>query len=123
MAGQVTMSMAYGIKVRPEGDPFLGDAENVQRALALGTSKEASLFDTIPWCICSCPCPENNRFTDEFTVIHMPSWFPGARFKLRAREWCLIVENALQTTFDKVKGELVGPPDTEQARQVTNVFI
>ncbi|KAH9980598.1 cytochrome P450 [Russula compacta] len=88
MAGQVIMSVAYGIQVRPEGDPFLGGAENVLRALALGTSKEASLFDTIPW------------------LIHLPSWFPGTRFKRRAREWRLVVENALQTTFDKVKGEL-----------------
>ncbi|KAH9976038.1 cytochrome P450 [Russula compacta] len=95
MAGQVTMSMAYGIQVRPEGDPFPGDAENVLRALALGTSKEASLFDAIPLVYLPPPLSGDQK-----------RWFPGARFKLRAREWCLIVENALQTTFDKVKGEL-----------------
>ena len=59
MAGQVIMSVAYGIQVRPEGDPFLGGAENVLRALALGTSKEASLFDTIPWCTFCYFCPHN----------------------------------------------------------------
>ena len=40
----------------------------------------------------------------------MPSWFPGARFKRRARKWCRIVDNALQTTHDKVKGDLVSLP-------------
>jgi hypothetical protein len=37
----------------------------------------------------------------------MPSWFPGAGFKRTARKWRLIVDNALQTTYDKVKGDLV----------------
>lgn len=78
MAGQVILAVAYGVEVRPEGDPFVNDAENMLHALALGTTKEASLFDTIPWCICCCLRPDNKRFTDEFTVIHMPSWFPGA---------------------------------------------
>ena len=40
----------------------------------------------------------------------MPSWFPGARFKRRARKWCRIVDNALQTIHDKVKGDLVSLP-------------
>ena len=53
----------------------------------------------------------------------MPSWFPGTRFKRRAREWRLVVENALQTTFDKVKGELVGSPDALRPVKVTNVSI
>ena len=43
-------------------------------------------------------------------VIHMPSWFPGASLKRRARKWCRVVDNALQTTHDKVKSELVSPP-------------
>ena len=37
----------------------------------------------------------------------MPSWFPGAGFKRTARKWRLIVDNALQTAYDKVKGDLV----------------
>jgi hypothetical protein len=37
----------------------------------------------------------------------MPSWFPGASLKRRARKWRLVVDNALQMTRDKMKGELV----------------
>ncbi|KAH9983872.1 cytochrome P450, partial [Russula vinacea] len=88
MAGQIILSVAYGIDVRPEGDPFVEDAENVLHALVLGSKPEATLFDIITW------------------LLHMPSWFPGAGFKRCARKWRPIVDNALQTPHDKVKGEL-----------------
>jgi hypothetical protein len=50
MAGQIILSVAYGIDVLPEGDPFVADAENVLRALQLGSTREATIFDTITWC-------------------------------------------------------------------------
>ena len=50
MAGQIILSVAYGIDVRPKGDPYVEDAENVLRALQLGSTQEATIFDTITWC-------------------------------------------------------------------------
>jgi hypothetical protein len=50
MAGQIILSVAYGIDVRPEGDPYVEQAEKVLQALEIGTTQEASRFDTIPWC-------------------------------------------------------------------------
>ena len=50
MAGQIILSTAYGIDVRPEGDPYVEEAEKVLNALMLGTTKGATLFDTITWC-------------------------------------------------------------------------
>jgi hypothetical protein len=50
MAGQIILSAAYGIDVRPEDDPYVEDAEKVLHALTLGTTKKATLFDTITWC-------------------------------------------------------------------------
>jgi hypothetical protein len=50
MAGQIILSVAYGIDVRPEGDPYVEDAENVLRAVQLGSTWEATIFDTITWC-------------------------------------------------------------------------
>ena len=41
------------------------------------------------------------------TVLKLPSWLPGARFKRYAREWYPIVVRAVKTPFDKVKRELV----------------
>ncbi len=51
MAGQVILSIAYGIDVLPENDPYVADAENVLHAFAVSTTKEAMLLDLIPWCI------------------------------------------------------------------------
>ncbi|KAH9164504.1 cytochrome P450 [Lactarius sanguifluus] len=88
MAGQVILSITYGIDVLPENDPFVADAEKVLQSIAVGTSKEATLLDSIPW------------------LIKMPSCFPGARFKRCAREWRPIVTGAVVTPYDKVKREL-----------------
>ena len=62
MAGQIILSVAYGIDVRPEGDPFVEGAENVLRALQLGSTAEATIFDTITWCMLS-PYPRNEILT------------------------------------------------------------
>ena len=50
MAGQIILSVAYGIDVRPEGDTYVADAENVLRAIQIGSTPEATIFDTITWC-------------------------------------------------------------------------
>jgi hypothetical protein len=63
MAGQIILSVAYGIDVRPEGDPYVENAENVLHALEIGSAKEATLFDTIPWCNIW-PYSKNGIFTD-----------------------------------------------------------
>ncbi|KAH8998282.1 cytochrome P450 [Lactarius hatsudake] len=88
MAGQVILSIAYGIDVLPENDPYVADAENVLRAAVTSTTKEAMLLNFVPW------------------LIKMPSWFPGARYKRYAREWYPIVVGAVKTTYNKVKSEL-----------------
>jgi hypothetical protein len=44
---------------------------------------------------------------DNWTVLKLPSWLPGARFKRYAREWYPIVVRSVQTPFEKVKRELV----------------
>jgi hypothetical protein len=41
------------------------------------------------------------------TVIHIPEWFPGARYKRAASYWHRVVDSALQAPYDKVKSELV----------------
>lgn len=50
MAGQIILSVAYGVDVRPEGDPHVENVENVFRAVTLGTNKDHAIFDTTTWC-------------------------------------------------------------------------
>ena len=52
MTGQVIMSIAYGIDVLPENDPYVADAEKMLQALAAGSTQEAALLDSIPWGTC-----------------------------------------------------------------------
>ena len=52
MTGQVIMSIAYGIDVLPENDPYVADAEKMLQALAAGSTQEAALLDSIPWGMC-----------------------------------------------------------------------
>ena len=50
MDGRVILSIAYGIDAVPENDPYVADAEQVMQSVTMGTSKEASVLDSIPWC-------------------------------------------------------------------------
>jgi hypothetical protein len=52
MTGQVVMSIAYGIDVLPENDPYVEGAEKMMKAVIAGSTPEAALLDAIPWCIC-----------------------------------------------------------------------
>ena len=105
LAGQVILSIAYGINVLPENDPYVAEAENVLRALAVSTTKEALLLDSIPWCIYYQLISKQKLI--RVAVIKMPSWFPGARYKRYARKWNPIVVGAVKATYNKVESELV----------------
>jgi hypothetical protein len=126
MAGQVILSVAYGVDVLPEGDPFVKDAENVLQAMEFGSTKQALMFDMIPWCMYRSLLSTEQMFTDavDCAVIRIPSWLPGARgFKRTAHQWRLIVETALQTPYDKVKSDLVSSLERPAAGQVHNTFM
>ena len=89
MAGEIILSVAYGIDVLPEGDPYVEQAEKVLQALEIGSTQEAALFDTIPWCnICHLlPFLGNRIFTDS----------PGSTSYAE-----LVSRSALETSFPQV---------------------
>ncbi|KAJ6580720.1 cytochrome P450 [Mycena capillaripes] len=60
MAGSVIMSVAYGINVLPQDDPFVALARDAIRTIVIAT-------DTIP------------------ALKYVPDWFPGAGFKHTAK--------------------------------------
>lgn len=49
MAGQVILLIAYGIDVRPHGDPNVEVAEKALHAVSLASSMGGGLFDLVPW--------------------------------------------------------------------------
>uniref|UniRef100_A0A0W0F4A8 Cytochrome P450 n=1 Tax=Moniliophthora roreri TaxID=221103 RepID=A0A0W0F4A8_MONRR len=68
-AAGVVMSVAYGIEIQPHKDPYVTLAED---------SVEPLLFALVP----------GTFLVDSFPFLkHVPSWFPGAGFKRKARVW------------------------------------
>ncbi|KAI0258893.1 cytochrome P450 [Gloeopeniophorella convolvens] len=88
MAGQTILSIAYGINVLPENDPYVASGEAVADAVILAASKEAILFDSIPW------------------LRRIPAWFPGAGLKRKALQAYPIVAASIETPYNEVKAAL-----------------
>ncbi|KAI0258892.1 cytochrome P450 [Gloeopeniophorella convolvens] len=88
MAGQTILSIAYGIDVSPENDPYVASAEETLKAMALGSTNEAFLYDTIPW------------------LKHIPSWFPGAGLKRDALKAYHAVVDSIERPYNEVKAAL-----------------
>ncbi|KAH8980773.1 cytochrome P450 [Lactarius hatsudake] len=89
MAGQVILAIAYGIDVRPQGDPYVALAEKALHAVSLASSMGGGLFDLVPW------------------LIHMPHWFPGASFKREGRNWQPHVTAMIDEPYALVQAALV----------------
>ncbi|KAI0259755.1 cytochrome P450 [Gloeopeniophorella convolvens] len=89
MAGQTILSIAYGIDVLPENDPYVASAEAVVKAVVLAASKEALLFDSIPW------------------LRRIPAWLPGAGLKRKALQAYPIVAASIEIPYNEVKAALV----------------
>ncbi|KAI0295325.1 CyP450 monooxygenase [Multifurca ochricompacta] len=95
MTGKIIVSIAYGIDVRPEGDPYVEGAERVLEGVSLVSSNpRALLLDMVPW------------------LIHMPSWFPGAGFKHEAQKWLPVMASMIETPYSEVKAALAAGMET-----------
>ncbi|KAJ7146878.1 cytochrome P450 [Mycena epipterygia] len=69
MAGEIIMSVAYGIDVLPLNDPYIILAEQAVAAGVQAAVPGRFLVDSIP------------------LLKYVPDWFPGAGFKRLAKEW------------------------------------
>ncbi|KAA1466861.1 CyP450 monooxygenase [Dentipellis sp. KUC8613] len=68
MAGEIILSIAYGIDVQPRHDPYVDTAEKTLQSIALGATV-GGIFDLLP------------------ALVNAPEWFPGASFKKEAKKW------------------------------------
>ena len=67
--GALSIALAYGIDVKSENDPNIHYAEEAVKGLAGAANFSAFLVNSIP------------------LLKHVPSWFPGAKWKKKAEMW------------------------------------
>ncbi|KAJ7810955.1 cytochrome P450 [Mycena olivaceomarginata] len=68
MAGEVIISVTYGINVQPADDPYVALAEEAIKSLSYARVPGRFIVDSIP------------------ILKYLPEWFPGGQFKRIARE-------------------------------------
>lgn len=83
------IEVAYGFEALPQNDPFIDSAEKALAAVVIAGVPGAFLVDTVP------------------ILKHVPSWFPGAGFKQRAKEWKRHADNTLEAPFEALKEDIV----------------
>ncbi|KAJ2934714.1 hypothetical protein H1R20_g2365, partial [Candolleomyces eurysporus] len=69
LAAEVIMSIAYGIQLQEENDPYVKLAEAATQGAIIAGVPGRFLVDAIP------------------LLKYVPAWFPGASFKRKAHEW------------------------------------
>ncbi|KAJ7142235.1 cytochrome P450 [Mycena epipterygia] len=88
MAGEVIISVAYGINVLPVKDPYISLAEEAVHSGGQAVTPGRFLVDAIP------------------VLKHVPDWFPGAGFKRLAKEWRQVACALTDVPFAEVKRQI-----------------
>lgn len=108
MAGQVIMSIAYGIDLQPQNDPYVATAEEALRCVSIAGTPGTFLVDSFP--ICKLLLTNNSHHDQTQTsdiVKNVPAWFPGAGFHARAKEWQKYVAAMVEAPFQATKQQIV----------------
>ncbi|KAK0497941.1 cytochrome P450 [Armillaria luteobubalina] len=69
MFGRSILAITYGIDVTHDSDPYIRNVETAMQAAAACMNAGSFLVDVLP------------------ILRFIPDWFPGARFKRKAKEW------------------------------------
>ncbi|KAK7052824.1 hypothetical protein VNI00_004143 [Paramarasmius palmivorus] len=90
MAGSAILSITYGLSIRSAdvGDSVIDMAERALESFVTAAVPGTFWVDYLP------------------VLKYIPSWFPGASFKRKAREWAKDVDEMLNMPFDIVKSNL-----------------
>ncbi|KAJ7648232.1 cytochrome P450 [Mycena polygramma] len=105
MAGHVIMSVAYGIKVLPEDDPFVALARDAIHTVVIAMVPGRFLVDTIP------------------ALKYVPTWFPGAGFKRTAQEWRKLSQAMIDLPFAEAKRNIASgnAPESYTSVSLSNI--
>ncbi|KAJ7256294.1 cytochrome P450 [Mycena rebaudengoi] len=85
LAGELIISITYGIDVLPSNDPYISLAEKAMHGLSVAIAPGRFLVDSMPF------------------LRYVPAWFPGATFKRLANEWKECNLNMINKPFEEVK--------------------
>ncbi|KAJ7693224.1 cytochrome P450 [Mycena rosella] len=89
MAAGLIMDVTYGINVNSPGDPYIGLAKEAMHGLSIASVPRLFLVDSIPW------------------LKYIPSWFPGAGFQRKAKQWRKVMRELLEAPFAHTKRNMV----------------
>ena len=92
LVGSTTLSMTYGINVRPYNDPYILIAEEALEGANGLVIAGAFLVDILP------------------VLKYVPSWFPGAKFQRKAATMRTYSENIRNAPFAATKKLMVCTP-------------
>ncbi|KAF5327469.1 hypothetical protein D9619_004649 [Psilocybe cf. subviscida] len=86
--GSIIMNVAYGIQITGPDDPYIVNAEESMKGIAIAAVPGSFLVDFIP------------------ALKYLPSWFPGGGFKKAAAYWAEVNRKVLQLPFNRVRHEM-----------------
>ncbi|KAJ7113941.1 cytochrome P450 [Mycena epipterygia] len=85
MAAALIMDVTYGITIQPSDDPYVDLVKEAMHAISVGTIPGQFLVETIP------------------VLQYVPSWFPGADFKRKAKKWRKVMREVVERPFKEAK--------------------
>lgn len=89
MAGSTILSVAYGIQIKQEDDPYIQISEQGALSLIIAAVPGAFLVDSIP------------------LLKYIPAWFPGASFRRKAHQWYDLARRMREMPYAEAKRKLV----------------
>ncbi|KAJ3805173.1 cytochrome P450 [Lentinula aff. lateritia] len=89
MIGAIIIGVAYGVQVQPKHDPNIDAAARMYGVLNTVLLPGAFLVDTLP------------------ILQYIPSWFPGASFKRKARAWYGVRKETILPPYMQVKQAMI----------------
>ncbi|THU90948.1 cytochrome P450 [Dendrothele bispora CBS 962.96] len=85
MTGSIILSVAYGIEVLPQNDPYIAAADAALDTFCIAARPGSFLVDAIPW------------------LKYVPEWMPGAGFKRKAKEWRKLARRMIEMPFETAR--------------------
>ncbi|KAK7052992.1 hypothetical protein VNI00_004313 [Paramarasmius palmivorus] len=84
-SARIIMSIAYGLEVKPDNDSWVNIAKQAIDPLLEALMPGAFFVDSLPF------------------LKYVPSWFPGAGFKRKARKWKELMSRLLNAPYVAVQ--------------------